>query len=114
MKCLVELKVVGVKDYAHFLRNANTNHALWYYWSILDLLLEASDNTADFADVFSVGAERSVEGSASSRWRIWRRSRRTAPTWCPFWSSRCATTNRRWERERGVRGSSRRGRITGR
>lgn len=61
MKCLMELKIVTVKDYAHFLRNANTNHALWYYWSILDLLLQASDDTTDFADVFSVRVDVGAE-----------------------------------------------------
>ena len=56
MKCLVELNIVSVKDYLRFLRNTNTNHALYYYWSILDMLLSVSNDTTDYVDLFSVCA----------------------------------------------------------
>lgn len=56
MKCLVELNIVSVKDYLRFLRNTNTNHALYYYWTILDMLLSVSNDTTDYVDLFSVCA----------------------------------------------------------
>lgn len=56
MKCLVELNIVSVKDYLRFLHNTNTNHALYYYWTILDMLLSVSNDTTDYVDLFSVCA----------------------------------------------------------